>query len=93
VDAAGMAGLPPECLHEPRRALAGGADGLALVRRIIAEAPRHLSDAGGLLCEIGRTRGAIERAFPTTSFLWLDTEESSGEVFWIDAQGLPGRVG
>jgi ribosomal protein L3 glutamine methyltransferase len=92
VDAAGMAGLPPECLHEPRRALAGGADGLALVRRIIAEASRHLSDVGGLLCEVGRGREALERAFPATSFLWLDTEESSGEVFWIDAEGL-GRVG
>jgi ribosomal protein L3 glutamine methyltransferase len=93
VDAAGMADLPPECLHEPRRALAGGADGIAIVRRIIAEAPRHLRDAGGLLCEVGRTREAIEPAFPNTPFLWLDTEESSGEVFWLDAKGLPGRVG
>jgi ribosomal protein L3 glutamine methyltransferase len=93
VDAAGMAGLPPECLHEPRRALAGGADGIAIVRRIIADAPHHLRDAGGLLCEVGRTREAIERAFPKTPFLWLDTEESSGEVFWLDAKGLPGRVG
>ncbi|MEA3021430.1 MAG: ribosomal protein glutamine methyltransferase [Alphaproteobacteria bacterium] len=91
VDAAGMAGLPPECLHEPRGALAGGADGIAIVRRIIAEAPRHLRDAGGLLCEVGRTREAIEGTFPTTPFLWLDTEESSGEVFWLDAKGL--RVG
>jgi ribosomal protein L3 glutamine methyltransferase len=93
VDAAGMAGLPPECLHEPRGALAGGADGIAIVRRIIAEAPRHLRDAGGLLCEAGRTREAIEGTFPTTPFLWLDTEESSGEVFWLDAKGMQDRVG
>jgi ribosomal protein L3 glutamine methyltransferase len=93
VDAAGMAGLPPECLHEPRGALAGGADGIAIVRRIIAEAPRHLRDAGGLLCEVGRTREAIEGTFPTTPFLWLDTEESSGEVFWLDAKGMQDRVG
>jgi len=88
VDASGMAGLPPECLHEPRLALDGGADGLAIVRRIIAEAPRHLAAGGGLLCEVGRGREAVERAFARTSFLWLDTEESSGEVFWIDAKGL-----
>src|SRR4051812_22330612 len=88
VDAAGMAGLPPECLHEPRGALAGGADGIAIVRRIIEQAPRHLRHAGGLLCEVGRTREAVERAFSGTSFLWLDTEESSGEVFWLDAKGL-----
>ena len=88
VDAAGMAGLPPECRHEPRGALAGGPDGLEIVRRIIAAAPRHLGEAGGLLCEVGRTREAVERAFPKTPFLWLDTEESSGEVFWLDAKGL-----
>jgi ribosomal protein L3 glutamine methyltransferase len=88
VDAPGMAGLPPECLHEPRLALDGGADGLAIIRRIIDEAPRHLRAAGGLLCEVGRGRDVIERAYPEQSFLWLDTEESSGEVFWLDAVAL-----
>jgi len=90
VDAPGMAGLPPECRHEPRLALAGGADGLKLVRRIVAEAPQHLTATGGLMCEVGRGRAAVERAFADKSFLWLDTEDSSGEVFWIDANGLRG---
>jgi ribosomal protein L3 glutamine methyltransferase len=88
VDAAGMKGLPPECRHEPRLALAGGADGLKIVRRIIDQAPRHLTDTGGLMCEVGRGRTAVERAYPDKRFLWLDTEESSGEVFWIDRKGL-----
>jgi len=88
VDAAGMRGLPPECRHEPRLALAAGADGLKIVRRIIDAAPRHLTDTGGLMCEVGRGRAAVEHAFPDTRFLWLDTEESAGEVFWIDAKGL-----
>jgi ribosomal protein L3 glutamine methyltransferase len=88
VDAAGMAGLPPECRHEPRLALAGGVDGLRIVRRIIDEAPRHLTDTGGLMCEVGRGRAAVEQAYPDKRFLWLDTEESSGEVFWIDAEAL-----
>jgi ribosomal protein L3 glutamine methyltransferase len=90
VDAPGMAALPPECRHEPRRALAGGRDGLKFVRRIIAEAADHLTETGGLLCEVGRSRAAVEQAFPRMPFLWLDTEESSGEVFWIDAKGLRG---
>jgi len=88
VDAPGMAALPPECRHEPRRAFAGGADGLKFVRRIVAEAPRHLTPAGGLLCEVGRGRDALERAFPTTRFLWLETEESADEVFWVEAKDL-----
>ena len=39
--------------HEPRLALDGGADGLALVRRIVSEAPEHLEPGGLLAIEIG----------------------------------------
>ena len=88
VDDAGMKRLPPECRHEPRMAFDGGADGLAIVRRIIDEAGQHLTSRGGLLCEIGRGRETLERAYPDKRFLWLDTEDSSGEVFWLDAEQL-----
>ena len=50
VDAKAVAKLPKEFAREPRLALAGGADGLDIVRRILAEAPAHLSPEGGLLC-------------------------------------------
>ena len=80
--------LPAEYAHEPRLALAGGADGMDIVRRILAEAGAHLSEDGGLLCEIGRGRETIERDYPDTDFLWLDTAESSGEVFWLTAAAL-----
>ena len=88
VDARGMAKLPPEFRHEPRLALAAGDDGLDLVRRILAEAPRHLTPKGGLLCEIGRGRKPLEAAYPRLPFLWLDTEQSQGEVFWISRSDL-----
>ena len=88
VDAAGMAKLPPEYRHEPRMALAAGDDGLELVRRILVEAPRHLAKNGGLLCEIGRGRKPLEAAYPRLPFLWLDTEQSEGEVFWIARSDL-----
>jgi len=88
VDGRGMAGLPPEFRHEPRLALAAGDDGLDLVRRILAEAPRHLTPHGALVCEIGRGRAPLEKAFPGLPFLWLDTELSSGEVFWISRADL-----
>jgi ribosomal protein L3 glutamine methyltransferase len=88
VDAAGMAGLPRECRAEPKLAFDGGADGLDIVRRILTEAARHLTPQGGLLCEIGRGRARLEAAFPQLPLLWLETEDSDGEVFWIAAADL-----
>jgi ribosomal protein L3 glutamine methyltransferase len=88
VDAAGMAGLPRECRTEPKLAFDGGADGLDIIRRILKEAARHLTPQGGLLCEIGRGRGPLEAAFPKLPLLWLETEDSDGEVFWIAAADL-----
>ena len=88
VDDQGMASLPPECRHEPKLAFDGGSDGLSVIARILDEAGRHLNKGGGLLCEVGRGRTVIERAYPDKRFLWLDTEESSGEVFWLDADQL-----
>jgi len=88
VDAEGMADLPRECRAEPKLAFDGGADGLDIVRRILNEAPRHLTAHGGLLCEIGRGRERLEAAYPQLPLLWLDSEDSQGEVFWIAAADL-----
>jgi ribosomal protein L3 glutamine methyltransferase len=88
VTAKAVAELPAEYAHEPRLALAGGADGMEIVRRILAGAGAHLNEDGGLLCEVGRGRAILERDFAEKDFLWLDTEESSGEVFWIPAAAL-----
>ena len=88
VDAEGMAALPPECRAEPKLAFDGGSDGLDVVRRILSEAADHLTTDGGLLCEIGRGREQADQAFPDLPLLWLDTEDSEGEVFWIAAADL-----
>ena len=88
VDAEGMARLPRECRAEPKLAFDGGADGLDIIRRILVKAKSHLSPQGGLLCEIGRGRDNLEAAFPALPLLWLDTEDSEGEVFWIAASDL-----
>lgn len=88
VDAEGMAALPRECRAEPKLAFDGGADGLDIVRRILDEAAAHLTPQGGLLCEIGRCRPQLEEAYPALPLLWLDTEDSEGEVFWIAASDL-----
>ena len=88
VDAEGMASLPHECRAEPKLAFDGGVDGLDIVRRILDEAAAHLSPQGGLLCEIGRCRPQLEAVYPQLPLLWLDTEDSEGEVFWIAAADL-----
>ena len=83
VDAATMAEFPPEYAAEPQIAHYGGADGLDIVRRILAEGPAHLAAGGTLICEIGGGRALLERDFPHLSFVWLDTEETTGEVFLL----------
>ncbi len=86
VDSATIAEFPPEFAAEPRMAHAGGADGLDIVRRILDEAPAHLTPEGALICEVGRGRALIEREFPRLPFVWLDTEETSGEIFLLRAE-------
>lgn len=88
VDAEGMAALPQECRAEPKLAFDGGDDGLDVIHRILGEARDHLSAEGGLLCEVGRDRPQIEAAYPDLPLLWLDTEDSEAEVFWIAASDL-----
>jgi ribosomal protein L3 glutamine methyltransferase len=83
--------FPPEYGHEPVMAHIGGEDGLDLVRRILEEAADHLNPGGGLLCEIGTGRELLVAEYPHLDFLWLDTEESQGEVFWITREQLLGQ--
>jgi ribosomal protein L3 glutamine methyltransferase len=78
-----VAAFPREYGLEPVMAHLGGRDGLDIARRILAEAPKHLNKGGGLLCEIGTGREILEGEHPNLNFFWLDTEESTGEVFWL----------
>ena len=88
VVAAEVDAFPPEYGHEPVMAHIGGEDGLDLVHRILAEAADHLNPGGGLICEIGTGRELLVAAYPHLDFLWLDTEEQQGEVFWITREQL-----
>jgi release factor glutamine methyltransferase len=56
-------GLP----HEPQMALTDGADGLACIRRIVAEAPAHLNSGGWLLIEHGYDQGEACRNLLTAA--------------------------
>ncbi len=66
----------------------GGDDGLDIVRKILDEAKDHLTPDGGLLCEIGPRPRSLGEAYPNLPLLWLDTEDSDGEVFWVPAEAL-----
>lgn len=87
VAAAEVAAFPEEYRHEPEMAHLGGEDGLDLVRRILEEAGAHLNPAGGMICEIGTGRELLEAEYDLP-FVWLDTELSEGEVFWLGAADL-----
>lgn len=89
VTAGSMRRLPAEYRHEPTLALAGGNDGLDVVRRILSGARRHLSPRGLLVVEIGHNRRALERAFPRVPFWWAATRGSSDAVFVLRRDELP----
>jgi ribosomal protein L3 glutamine methyltransferase len=89
VNAASMEELPAEYKHEPAMALAGGADGMDIVRRIIAEARNWLTDEGVLVVEIGNERAHVEAAFGGLDLVWLSTSAGDDNVFLIQAADLP----
>ncbi len=88
VNDASMAALPAEYRAEPALALAGGADGMDLVRRIVAEAPDHLSDIGVLVLEVGHERAAFEAAFERLECAWLETSGGDDRVVLIERGAL-----
>jgi len=83
VKARAMRTLPAEYRHEPAVALAAGADGLDVVRRILAAAAEHLTERGTLVVEVGANRAALERTYPRLPFVWLDTPGGGDEVFLL----------
>jgi ribosomal protein L3 glutamine methyltransferase len=89
VDAESMATLPQEFRAEPVAALAGGRDGLDVIRRILAGAAEHLSDDGILVVEVGHNREVLEAAHPELPFTWVETSGGAGYVFLLTRQQLP----
>ncbi len=89
VTTAAMEALPAEYRHEPALALAAGADGLDVVRRILAEARGHLNPGGVLAIEVGHNQDLVTDAFPDLPAVWLDTEHAEGKVFLVARDDLP----
>lgn len=89
VNSASMQALPDEYRHEPQLALAGGDDGMDVVRRIIAQARNWLTENGILVVEIGNERPNVEAAFGGLDLVWLSTSAGDDTVFLIQASDLP----
>jgi len=83
VPAAEQADLPREYGFEPALGLFSGADGLDSARRILQDAPQLLSDHGALVLEVGAQWEALEGAFPTVPFTWLELESGGEGVAFI----------
>jgi ribosomal protein L3 glutamine methyltransferase len=88
VNAASMRTLPAEYHAEPALALAGGEDGMDLIRKIIGSAPDYLSERGALVLEIGNEIEHFHRAFPQIPVIWMDVSAGNEQVLLIQAEDL-----
>lgn len=86
VNSNSMQKLPQEYRAEPSIALAGGNDGMDLVRTIVLGAANLLTDEGVLIVEIGYERANAEKAFPKAEFTWLSTSAGDDMVFLLTAE-------
>jgi ribosomal protein L3 glutamine methyltransferase len=88
VNANSMSALPLEYHAEPSLALAGGEDGMDLIRRIIAHAPDYLSERGAILLEIGNEYENFKKAFPQIPVIWMEVSAGEEQVLLIQAEDL-----
>ncbi|MFN3416808.1 MAG: 50S ribosomal protein L3 N(5)-glutamine methyltransferase [Caldimonas sp.] len=88
VNTLSMAALPAEYQAEPELALAGGDDGMDLIRRILRDAPVHMNDHAVLVLEIGHERAHFEAAFPLLEAVWLDTSAGPDMVVLLTREAL-----
>lgn len=88
VNASSMNALPAEYHAEPALALAGGHDGMDLIRKIIAGAPDYLSERGAILIEIGNEYEHFKKAFPQITVIWMEVSAGDEQVLLIQAEDL-----
>jgi ribosomal protein L3 glutamine methyltransferase len=83
--------LPQEYRREPQIALAGGRDGMDLVRKIVAGAAERLKPRGILMVEVGNERAYAEAAFPELELTWVSTSNGDDMVFLLTAEQLQAK--
>ncbi len=88
VNSQSMLSLPPEYKCEPALALAGGDDGMDLVRRVLREAQKHMTVDAVLVLEIGNERPHFEHAFRKLEVAWLETSAGDDQVLLVTREAL-----
>ena len=88
VNAQSMQALPAEYRAEPALALAGGDDGMDLVRRLLRDATKHMTADAVLVLEIGNERAHFEHAFRRLEVAWLETSAGDDQVLLVQRQTL-----
>lgn len=88
VDDEDMALLGDEYCCEPAIGLAAGADGLALVDRILEAAPDYLAEDGALFIEVGNSQAVMQQKYDFLPMAWIDFELGGAGVCCIQARDL-----
>ena len=88
VNSQSMQMLPPEYQAEPALALAGGDDGMDLIRRLLREAAKHMTVDAVLVLEIGNERAHFEHAFRRLEVAWLETSAGDDQVLLVTREAL-----
>ncbi len=88
VNTASMQALPPEYRAEPALALAGGADGMDLIRTILRGAAAQMTADAVLVLEIGHERAHFEHAFRRLEVAWLETSAGDDAVLLVTRDTL-----
>jgi ribosomal protein L3 glutamine methyltransferase len=78
----------PEFAAEPRMAHDGGADGLAIIRKLLRQARDRLAPRGIVVIEVGGLQEAIEEEFAALKPQWLATADDSNCVVLFEAAAL-----
>ncbi len=88
VDAADMQALPAEFRAEPELGLAGGEDGLAVVRGIFRQLPLLMNEESLFIGEVGNSAAALMRTWPGLPFVWPELPHGGEGVFVLEGRAL-----
>ncbi|WP_159990462.1 50S ribosomal protein L3 N(5)-glutamine methyltransferase [Pelistega ratti] len=88
VNSTSMQELPDEYKNEPQLALAGGEDGMDIIRKILYATPNYLTENGFLLLEIGHEYENFLTAFPSITPTLLETETTDESILLLTREDL-----